>query len=54
MNKLEKVYKAKRRKALQNKIFNVIMLATILFMLAFSVQMCRRANELQTELNITK
>jgi len=54
MNKLEKVYKAKRRKALQNKIFNIVMLATILFMLAFSVQMCRRANELQTELNIIK
>lgn len=54
MNQLTKVYKAKRRKALQNKIFTVIMLAAILFMLAFSVQMCRKANELQTEINITK
>lgn len=52
MNTLSKeYYRRKRKKQLQTKIFNIIMILSFLFMLAFSIQMVRKANQLQKQLN---
>lgn len=52
MNTLSKeYYRRKRKQKLQTKIFNIIMILSFIFMLVFSVQMCRKANELQKQLN---
>ena len=48
MNILSKeYYRRKRKKQRQTKIFNIIMILAFLFMLAFSIQMVRKANQLQ-------
>ena len=52
MNTLSKeYYRRKRKKQLQTKIFNIIMILAFLFMLAFSIQMVRKANQLQKQFN---
>jgi archaellum biogenesis protein FlaJ (TadC family) len=52
MNTLSKeYYRRKRKQQLQTKIFNIIMILSFLFMLAFSIQMVRKANQLQKQLN---
>lgn len=50
MNTLSKIYKKKHKKQKIQKAFNIIMIAIFMFMLVFSVQMCRKANELQKQL----
>jgi hypothetical protein len=51
MNTLSKeYYRRKRKQQLQTKIFNIIMILSFLFMLAFSIQMVRKANQLQKQL----
>jgi hypothetical protein len=55
MNTLSKeYYRRKRKQQLQTKIFNIIMILSFLFMLAFSIQMCRKANQLQKQLTEQK
>ena len=52
MNTLSKeYYRRKRKKQLQTKIFNIIMILAFLFMLAFSIQMVSKANQLQKQFN---
>ena len=55
MNTLsQEYYRRKRKKQLQTKIFNIIMILAFLFMLAFSIQMVRKANQLQKQFNTEK
>ena len=44
-------YRRKRKKQLKTKIFNIVMILAFLFMLAFSIQMVRKANRLQQQFN---
>lgn len=52
MNTLSKeYYRRKRKQKLRTKIFNIIMILSFIFMLAFSIQMVRKVNMLQKQLN---
>ena len=53
MNKLEKVYKTKRRKKLANALFQIFMIGAFLTMFYLYISSVQKANELETQLKIT-
>ena len=53
MNKLTKVYKAKRRKKLANALFQIFMIVAFLAMFYLYISSVQKANELETQLKIT-
>lgn len=53
MNKLEKVYKTKRRKKLANALFQIFMIVAFLAMCYLYISSLQKANELETQLKIT-
>ena len=53
MNKLEKVYKTKRRKKLANALFQIFMIVAFLAMCYLYISSVQKANELETQLKIT-
>ena len=53
MNKLTKVYKAKRRNKLANALFQIFMIGAFLTMFYLYISSVQKANELETQLKIT-
>ena len=53
MNQLTKVYKAKRRKKLANTLFQIFMILAFFTMFYLYLASVHRANEIETQLNIT-
>ena len=53
MNKLEKVYKTKRRKKLANALFQIFMIVAFLAMFYLYISSVQKANELEKQLKIT-